>query len=176
MEANTWNSAPNTAIAMAEDTGSAAISLFSVDESTHAVQDTVPPAHSLSILDRFTSVTERINLALPPSNITGDPTTVPSILPFFFNYPSSTPWYGFNIQISVDSRFTTWLRDYSVYNGLYITPSLFRGAYESSDIQGDNTYYWRVRPVYTATNIKGAWSLPWRIERNGFVPVLSEVS
>jgi hypothetical protein len=169
---------PNTTIGMAEDTSSASLSLFSVDENSNTVQDTVPSSTSTSILDRFTSVSERLNLAMPPSNASGDPSTFPSVPPFFFNFPSSTRWEGYNFQVALDSRFTTWVRNYTLTaNQPYLAAPIYTEQTKVQDIQGDNTYYWRVRPQYDGpTNIAGAWSQVGRFERQGFVPQNLQVS
>jgi hypothetical protein len=170
---------PNTAIGMGEDTNSASLSLFSVDQNTKNIQDSVPSSTSTSVLDRFTSVSEHLNLAMPPSNASGDPSTYSSVLPFFFNYPSSTPWEGFNIQVALDARFTTPTRNYVLTANIpYLSPPIYTEQTKVQDIQGDNTYYWRVRPqyYYTSTNIAGSWSQVASFERQGFVPQNLHVS
>jgi hypothetical protein len=169
---------PNTAIGMGEETNSVSLSLFSVDQSTNNIQDSVPSSTSTTILDRFASVSERLNLNTPPTNASGDPTTYASVLPFFFDYPSSTPWEGFNLQIALDERFTTPTRNYILTaNAPYYAPPIYTEHTKVQDVQGDNTYYWRVRPQYYAsTNIAGSWSQVARFERQGFVPQNLQVS
>jgi hypothetical protein len=169
---------PNTGIGMGEDTNSVALSLFSVDQSTKNIQDSVPSSSSTSILDRFTSVSERLNLAMPPNNISGDPSTFSSVLPFFFNFPSSTPWEGFNLQIALDARFTTPVRDYILTSNIpYLASPIYTEHTKVQDLQGDNTYYWRVRPQYNAPfDISGSWSQVGRFDRQGFVPQNLHVS
>ena len=161
---------PNTAIGMAEETSSAAISLFSVNENDKNVQDTVPASTSNTVLDRFTSVSERMNLSMPPTNASGDPITFAAVPPFFFNYPIKTLWRGYNIQISLDPRFTTIRRNFASTSNAYYAPPMYTEDSRVQDIQGDNTYYWRIRPEYSPSNIFGAWSQAGRFERSGFIP------
>lgn len=171
---------PNTAIGMQDTTSSAAISLFSAHGAGGHAQDTVPtdpnvpyatPDYSgaTTTLSRFSSVSERLNLTLPPSNITGDPRQLPSVLPFFWQLPVDVPaWLGYNLQVHKDPQFTSLVWDYAVIGSTLIPPDL---TYNSGDLQGDNTYYWRVRPIYNATGTpRGAWSQPSAFDRQGFVP------
>jgi uncharacterized repeat protein (TIGR01451 family) len=174
---------PNTAIGMEETTGSAAISLFSVPAVGGHAQDTVPsdpnvayPAPDfgpgVTTLSRFASVSERLTPVMPPNNATGDPTVLPTVKPFFWHLPVWVfwkTWYGFNFQAAVDPQFTSVVWDFTEWftGPTRATPSHTHDA----DLEGDNTYYWRVRPVYEQTaNARGAWSQPWRFERQGFVP------
>jgi hypothetical protein len=161
---------PFTAIGMGPTTGSAALALFSADTASQAVLDTVPTSTSLSVLDRFASLSERLSLAMPPTNNTGDPSLFPSVLPFFWHWPPVVPWEGYKLEISRDPLFTT--RDYE-YTLTATSPYLASGLHTTLvDVIGDNTYYWRVQPQYyhPSINIKGAWSLAGRFERRGFVP------
>lgn len=167
---------PDTQIGMGDETGSASLSLFSVDKSSGQVQDTVPQV-GLSVLDRFTLVSGRLTLITPANNITGDPTIFPSVPPFEFQLPVDVPWFGYNIQIGTDPLLTNWLYDVIVYNSSSIFPDYVHPA----DLQGDNTYYWRVRPLYyhdPVPNhfIRGAWSNVGRFEREGFKPTNMQVS
>jgi hypothetical protein len=169
---------------MQDTTGSATVVLFSALAAGGHAQDTVPsdPNVAYTITDttpitttlsRFTSVSERLVLATPPSNATGDPTTFPSLPPFFYHFPVDDTWYGYQFQAAIDQQFTTVIRDYTLYatspSASPLVPPAY--TYNDKDFIGDNTYYWRVRPVYTKTaSISGAWSLPGRFERQGFVP------
>ncbi|MCL5264625.1 MAG: hypothetical protein M1343_05450 [Chloroflexi bacterium] len=165
---------PNTVIGTQQDTGSVAVALFSALPSSGPAQDTVPDSGNLATtLTRFTSASDRMNLAIPPSNATGDPTTFPSALPFFWHWPVDTFWYGYEYQIATDSGFTELARPAHIVK--FPLPSLAPPAYTitpfNTDIIGDSIYYWRVRPVYDSTgNEGGAWSQPGRFERQGFVP------
>lgn len=167
---------PNTAIGMGEETSSISLSLFSIDLSDHTAQDCVPSSTNLSLLERFASVSERPNLGTPPNKGDTDPTTYPAVPPFFFEHPINTPWEGYTIQIALDQRFTTEKRLYQLTtsgNTPYLAPPFYTEHTKTQDIDGDNTYYWRVRPQYSVTPdsiIAGAWSQPKRFERQGFVP------
>ncbi len=168
---------PDTAIGMEEETGSASVLLFSALDSGGHAQDSVPSdpdvdydtpdsGSETTTLSRFTSVSERVNLAMPPSNATGDPTLFPSVPPLFVHKPVDVPWNGYNLEVALDEEFTSPLLGYTVWPSPFIPPAYTH--YE--DFDGDNTYYWRVRPVYVAASlIKGAWSQPGRFERLGFV-------
>ncbi len=161
---------PRAEIGMGEKTGSMALSLFSMDEASGTIKDTVPASTNLSTLDRFASVSERLNIANPPTNAGGDPLTYPSILPFFFHYPHNTIWSGFTLQVSVDEQFNTVLRDYKAVLGPPYRVSPFSTEHTKvQDVAGDNTYFWRVRNQYYP-NIGGAWSQSNRFERKGFLP------
>jgi hypothetical protein len=108
---------------------------------------------------------------MPPSNASDDPTTFSSVPPFFFNHPLNTPWEGYNIQFSVDPRFTSLVDNFAVVNLLYYAPPQYTVSPIVDDLEGDNTYYWRVRPQYYASiNIAGSWSQAGRFEREGFDP------
>jgi hypothetical protein len=171
---------PNTAIGMQEATGSAAVSLFTVAAGGGHAQDTVPsdpnvaylfPDHGAGIttLSRFTSVSGRVALVLPPTAAAGDPTAFPTIWPFAFHAPPGAPWYGYNLQVALDARFTSPVLDYTLrYNLPGYAPDFYT---HNKDLNGDNTYYWRVRPVYDASgNWRGAWSEASAFERTGFQP------
>jgi hypothetical protein len=163
---------PNIGIGMEEKTGSMAISMFSVNESTGLVQDTVPGGDH-GTLNRFASVTERLMLVAPATNASGDPTLFPSALPFFWHWPPATHWEGYRIEVALDPQFTTAVYTLELItrdpNPPYLAGGLHTPAY---DFNGDNTYYWRVRPQYWKPYITlgGAWSLPMRFERKGFAP------
>lgn len=170
---------PSTAIGMQGDTGSAAISLFSVSPSgTGAAKDTVPSHPGVGetgTLSRFTSVSERMMPALPQSNATGDPTDFPTVMPFFWHWPIDTPWEGFHLQVARDQAFTWIVGEFTLTASAPYLPlptyTYSDNSKNGLDLPSDNTYYWRVRPVYYATlDPRGAWSQPWRFERRGFVP------
>jgi len=158
---------PNTAIGMEDRTGSAAVSLFSVRTSDDNVQDSVPSDPSTTTLSRFASVSERLNLALPPNDATGDPTVFPSVQPFFWHKPVDASWGGYRLEVALDEEFTSWIRQYTVSGHPSVPPHYVDHTYR--DLNGDNTYYWRVRPVYYTSGHLGAWSQPARFERRGFV-------
>jgi hypothetical protein len=157
---------PNIGIGMEEKTGSQSISLFSLNETTNKAVDTVPGGDA-NTLNRFASVSERLMLISPPTDETGDPTTFPTVLPFFWHWQPVTNWEGYRIEVAFDQLFTTpvYTLQLTASNPHHAAP-LHTPEY---DLNGDNTYYWRVRPQYFApSNIGGAWSLPMRFERKGF--------
>ena len=76
---------PEGSIGMEQKTRSASIMLFSVNRDTNLVDDLVssdPNVRGSALLGRFSSVSEHMNLIFPPSTITGDPHTIPSMLPY----------------------------------------------------------------------------------------------
>jgi len=171
---------PNTAIGMQEATGSAALVLFTARSDGGHAQDTVPsdpavayawpdPDATTTILGRFTSVSGRMTPVWPPSAAAGDPTAFPTVLPFAFYPPPDAAWYGYQLQAAVDPRFTTLAFDTTQRPNLNgFAPGFYT---HSKDINGDNTYYWRVRPVYDASgNQRGPWSEAPAFERSGFTP------
>jgi hypothetical protein len=174
----------NGTIGMSQVTGSASVMLFSVD-STGVVKDSVPSDPSVSDpipqLSRFSSVSERMNLISPPSSVTGDPSIIPSILPFFWDWPTgsydATPFAGFRIEVHKDPAYTS-LAAYSLnidcmYNDKYLS---WNNATLLDDIDGDNIYFWRVQPRYKLDGcipwvypeIFGAWTGGWSFRRLGF--------
>ena len=153
---------PNTAIGYNENRGSYSLALI----STPTIADSVPvdslpdlPEFSTNLLlSRFASVTEHIGLLMPPSNLSGDPTTHPSLLPFFYNYAVGAPWSGGNLEAATDpafteNNFTSQIK--STAN--WYAPSVFTVL---QDFYGDNSYYWRVQSCYRAPNCPslGSWS------------------
>lgn len=158
---------PNTAIGMQDTTNSAAISLFSVDSESNArAQDSAPSDPDVdggagATLSRFASVSERLNLATPPTDVTGDPTTFPSMPPLFWHLPVDTQCNGYNLVMAVDEEFTTPAVNYSDNS---VIPAIYT---RDNDVWGDNTYYWRVRPRWSGSS--GAWSQAGRFERSGFM-------
>jgi hypothetical protein len=104
---------------MEETTGSASAMLFSLRADGGHAQDTVPadPAVAYAVpdtggatttLSRFTSVSERLTPAWPPTDASGDPTTWPGIGPYAWHLPVEvawTYWYASRSLIfSVQSR------------------------------------------------------------------------
>jgi hypothetical protein len=164
---------PNTAIGYQDTTGSYAISLFSLPASSGQPRDSVPSDATVpgsGPISRFANVTERMNLVAPPNDAGVDPTTYPSILPFFWDYPILAPWSGAYMKAYLDPLFTTEVATYTMTStgAYYATTS---HAWDD-DFNGDNTYYWRVQPRYRnlTTLYSGAWTQGWRFERQGFIP------
>jgi hypothetical protein len=162
---------PNTAIGMEAVTGSAVVSLFSVNTSTGQVQDSVPSGNH-TLLNRFASVSEKMSPAQPLTNISGDPSTYPSVLPFFWHWPNAAHWAAYRVEVARDPAFTTVNYSYTLTSSVaYLAAPLNTPLW---DLIGDNTYYWRVRPQYLSSG--GAWSEPVRFERKGFVPQDPKIS
>ncbi len=165
---------PNTAIGMDEETGSAAVTLFTVPVGGGQPQDTVPSDPNIpggTTISRFTHTSEHVILAAPPTNIGGDPRRYPSVIPFIWHPPIDTDWNGiawngFHIQVATDVQFTNIIEDYTVSG----KPLVSFQYTDNEDLQGDNTYYWRARPVYGNPDPRGSWSQPFRFDREGFVP------
>ena len=165
---------PNTAINYQDTTGSYAVSLFSLPAGSGQPKDSVPSDSSVpgaGPISRFANVTERMNLLMPPNDAGVDPSTYPSILPFFWDWPVLAPWSGAIMKAYLDPLFTTQAATYTLTSD---------GAYYAStshawgdDFVGDNTYYWRIQPRYRdggCVLCLGAWSQGWRFERQGFIP------
>jgi len=155
-------------------TGSYAISLFSLQAGGGAPQDSVPSDPNVpgsGILSRFSNVTERMNIVMPPNNAGVDPSVFSSIQPFFWDWPILTPYSGGVMKAYLDSGLTNIKATYS-----YQTDHDYwaNTSYAwNNDFVGDNTYYWRIQPDYNPSKTiqtLGAWSQAWRIERQGFVP------
>ncbi len=171
---------PNTVIGMEGRTSSAAVSLFSARTAGGHAQDTVPSdpdvAYSAvdtsadtTVLSRFASVSDRLALIAPPNLAATESTADPSVLPLFWHPPVGVEWYGFQVYVSTDPEFTSMVLDYTYRTNVAgRDPCVF--AYDE-DLNGDNTYYWRVRPIYNDGGDKrGAWSEGSVFEREGFVP------
>ncbi len=164
---------PSTAIGMEAETGSAAVSLFSIDEPGGLIQDIVPSGDT-AVLDRFAGVSERMTPAWPLTNESGRTEVFHSAPPFQWHYPPVVPWEGYKFEVAMDEKFTS-----IVYSLEVVTrdpnPPYLAAAFHTPplDFTGDNTYYWRVRPQYWLPGnnlVSGAWSEPRRFERLAFVP------
>jgi len=184
---------PNSAILMQDNTGSFAMSLFSIaNATTNKPVDSVPSspeAATTGLISRFASISDRINLVFPPNAVAGDPTVFPSVPPFFYDYPTgylhsltgplTNPWAGARMEAHRDSDYTSLAMEYNLAStGAYYAPTSFAWAY---DFQGDNTYYWRMKSRYlTPTEYFGVWTqgsyrddpvdTRWHFVRWGFVP------
>ncbi len=164
---------PNTAIGYQDTTGSYAISLLSLPAVGGQPQDAVPsdPDFSTSgVVSRFSNVTERMNLVMPPNDAGVDPSTFSSVQPFFWDWPVLSPWAGAIMKPYLDPQFTTEAGTYTLNSD---TPYYAQTSHAwDKDFTGDNTYYWRIRPQYRVDGVYyfGAWSQGWRFERKGFIP------
>jgi hypothetical protein len=167
---------PNGAIGMSDVTGSASVILFSVDPVSGQVKDSVPSdqqAPGSGHLSRFSAVSNHLNLVFPPNTTGGDPTTTPSVFPFFWDWPigsnPSDPWAGAVLEVHLDPKYT---------NRVAYAPMISSNAYFGpgrialgDDIVGDNTYYWRIRSRYKLTGEPeafGVWTGGWSFSREGF--------
>lgn len=168
---------PNGAIGMNQYSSSASVVLFSVNTSTGLVQDSVPSNPAIpgnGLLSHFSAVSERMNLVYPPLTETGDPTSVPSIPPFYWDWPTgsngATPFAGSILQVDIDPNYS------SPYKATFQISSNTSYLSENNvtlltDIVGDNTYYWRVQPRYFTEGhpeIFGAWAGSSSFTRYGF--------
>jgi hypothetical protein len=165
---------PNTAIGMNDETGSYAISVFSLQSGGGLPQDTVPSdpnAHISGNISRFSNVSERMNLRYPFNDDAIDPTTFSSLSPFFWDNLVRAPYAGGNSRAYLDPLFTNSIANVDITsNTPYFGPSSYTWLNDFS--QGDNTYYWRIKPRYrvSSTAYFGTWSQGARFERQGFVP------
>ncbi|MBI5933758.1 MAG: DNRLRE domain-containing protein [Chloroflexi bacterium] len=168
---------PNTLIGHQDTTGSYAVSLLSVPYCASAPctgqpQDSVPAdpnAPNGTEISRFSNVSERINLVMPPTTAGGaDPSKIPSVLPFLWDWPIRAPYSGSYSKAYTDATFTTQVATYTLTTN---TPYWARTYHAwGEDLVGDNTYYWRVQPRYRIGNdmYVGAWSQGWSFKREGF--------
>jgi hypothetical protein len=153
-----------------DTTGSFTASLLSLSDNDGASpEDSVPSDPNVpgaGPISRFANVTERLNLVAPPNNGGVDPYTYPSVQPFFWDRPAFAPVFGSNMQISVDEKFSSVIRNSNQGAGiLNLVPS---SEAPLNDIIGDNSYYWRVQPAYNGH--LGVWSQGSRFERKGLIP------
>jgi hypothetical protein len=73
------------------------------------------------------------------------------------------------MEAYLDPEYTTRIAEYNLVS----TDAYYASTYHpwSEDFDGDNSYYWRVRPRYLdSAEYKGSWSQGWRFERQGFIP------
>lgn len=168
---------PNNAIGMEQETSSMCLELFSVDATSGLLQDSVPSDPAVpgnGELSHFSAVSERMNLIYPPSMAAGEPWTMPSVLPFFWDWPSgkngATPFAGSVIQVDLDQAFSAPLEiDLKISSkSSYLSENHVALV---NDIVGDNRYYWRIQPRYWKpgfSEVLGAWSEGWSFAREGF--------
>ncbi len=166
----------NASIGMQETTGSASVMLVSVDRNSGIVYDSVPSDPNVpgSIeLSRFSAVSDRMNLIFPPNTVTGDPTTIPSMLPFYWDWPTgsfpSNPFAGSVFEVHLDPTYTNRKAILEIKSDA----NHFSQNNSSlvNDVVGDNIYYWRVRPRYWINGYQeafGTWSGGWSFRRRGF--------
>ena len=164
----------NGTIGMSQVTSSASVMLFSVN-SAGVVQDSVPSdpqAPGSGQLSRFSAVSERMNLISPPNTVSGDSRTIPSVLPFFWDWPTgsdpSSPWAGSLLEVHLDPSYTNLVAEFHINSS---NPYFGENnVVILDDIVGDNIYYWRVQPRYMVIGddpIMGAWTGGWSFRRFG---------
>jgi hypothetical protein len=170
---------PSTVIGMDQDTSSASVILFSVNQTDGILQDTVPSDPDIpgnATLNYFSAVSDHLNLVYPPNTATGDTFTTPSILPFFWDWPSgsngSTPFAGSILEVDVDEDYSP---PHEATYQFTSNTSYFSNnqAAPTSDIIGDRIYYWRIRSRYMYPGFPegfGAWTKGWSFRRLGFKP------
>jgi hypothetical protein len=164
---------PNTAIGYQDTTGSYTAALFSLPASSGQPQDSVPSNSNVpgtGAISRFSNVTERMNLSMPPNDAGVDPSTYSSVQPFFWDWPVLAPWSGAIMQAHLDPAFTSKQAEYILTSDTAYFAQTSH-AWEK-DFTGDNTYYWRIQPRYRVGGdlYLGVWSQGWRFERKGFIP------
>jgi hypothetical protein len=166
----------NGTIGMSQITSSASLMLFSVNTDIGVLEDSVPSDAEVpgnAQLSHFSAVSENMCLVTPPNSASGDPTTFPSILPFYWDWPTgsdpSTPFAGSKLEVHLDPSYTNLVAEFHINS----TDSYFgeNNVTFLDDIIGDNIYYWRVQPRYWISgydSIYGAWTGGWSFRRLGF--------
>jgi len=175
---------PNTAIGMSQNNSSISVILFSVDNSTGLLQDSVPSDSTVpgdSYLSHFSAVSEHMNLISPPNSSSGDPTANPSIMLFYWDWPTgsnpSTPFSGIKLEVYDDPGYNNHVAEFNLdssdpYFGENHVVLL-------DDINGDDTYYWRVQPRYWYPGISpafGSWTGRWSFRRLGLTAKNLQIS
>ena len=169
---------PNEAINMNQVTSSASVMLFSINADLNTVEDSVPSDPSVpgvGLITRFSAVSGRMTLVAPPSTASGDPSTISSLLPFYWDWPTgsdpSTPWAGSVLEVYLDEDYTTPVDDFTIKsNAAYFGENNVTFLW---DLTGDNIYYWRVQPRYSLPahdDFYGPWTGGWSFRRFGFTP------
>ncbi|MBN2147679.1 MAG: hypothetical protein JW726_09840 [Anaerolineales bacterium] len=168
---------PAGAIGMSEETGSISLALLSVDAGG-AARDSVPSdphAPGSGLISRFTAITERINLIYPPNTSASSLSVIP---PFYWDYPSGkniydpdsqppNPWAGVTLEVYRSPDHSNLAASLALNSNLpyYAMPS----GTLVNDLEGNQTYYWRVRPHYASNGISyGAWSNSYAFQRTGW--------
>jgi len=166
---------PYTAIGMSLEASSASVMLFSVNLAG-VVQDSVPDdpeVPGVAQLSHFSAVSDHMNLIFPPNTVSGDPTTIPSFLPFYWDWPTGsnglTPFAGSVLEVHLDPEYTNLVAEFHINS----SDSYFGENNVSflKDIIGDNIYYWRVQPRYMFpgfTPTYGSWTGGMSFRRLGF--------
>lgn len=166
-------SLPSTTVGHQDSTGSYAISLVSLPASSGQPQDSVPSDPNVpggGTITRFANVTERTNLLTPLDDTNATTTLYSSLPPFFSDWPILAPWSGFHAKVYLDPLFTSEVATYTMTASVAYFGDSTRVW--PDDLDGDNTYYWRIQPRYRVggTLYNGVWSQGWRVERKGLIP------
>ena len=167
----------STAIGDIAKGGSYSISLMSFATTGGTPQDSVPSDSSIpgsSTVSRFSSVTEKLTLAAPFNNLGGGSHIYSSVQPYFWYWSNQAPWAGEQIEVALDQGFTSDIANYRQDSNTSYWAAASQFA--KDDMLGDDTYYWRVRPLYNPVHTAGVWSEPFRFERLGFIPENLQVS
>jgi len=182
----------NGAIGMDETTGSFVMSVFSVDPTTGTLYDSVPSDPNVpgsGELSRFAGTSDHVNLISPPNTVSGDPSVIPSILPFSWDngtgnisstveFPGN-PSAGFIFQVALDEKYDPIELEIPGTSNLgHFSPPHVTAL---NDIEStDNVYYWQVKPRYLSGSgipiIFGAYTGGWSFEREGFAPQNLQIS
>ena len=173
---------PDLAIVAQGHPDSLAVMILSAS-STGVLQDSVPSDPNIpgsGVLSRFSSASDRMNPVYPPNGVNGDAGRSAIVGPLYWDWPTGadpsggdpappTPYAGAQIQIALDAQFLIIVSDVlQVSNARYIGSPIHTSP---TDLSGDGTYYWRVRPRYLDRGeYFGAWSLPWIFTRSGYAP------
>ena len=167
---------PSEAIGHQENTGSYAITLVSLPPGGSGTpQDSVPSDPNVpggGAISRFANVTERMNILWPPNTRGSDPTTYSSFQPFSWDPPVNSPWSGGTLKLYLDEKFTS---PAETYISTTTNASNYGHIFHAwgRDVVGDNTYFWRVQPLYYKGNNShagGIASQSSKMVRVGFVP------
>jgi hypothetical protein len=179
---------PSTNIGMTEFTGSMSLILLSINITNGEIQDSTPTdryAPGSGELTQFSSVSERLNLVTPPNNNGDiDPSTIPSMFPFLWDWPvgsdptggaepppyPATPYTGGKFEVHLDAAYSNMVAESHFESNAYYFAIPHTTVYD--DLEGDTIYYWRVQPRYMLGSFErfGAWTNGWSFRREGFVP------
>ncbi len=150
--------------------GSLSVAVYTANDSGTLI-DTLPTDDG-GELDSFVTIAEVPMLMTPPTNISGDPTTYPT-LPILRWHPQvDTYEYRYNLQIARDPAFSSLAHSRTgIVTSAYLVPD--------NDLDGDNTYFWRLQLAHRQGGVNSASQynpIPWRFERKGWLVPNLQVS
>jgi hypothetical protein len=152
--------------------GTVAVQVVALD-GEGSISDTLPSSRADS-LDGFVSVSEEIMPIAPFTNLSGD-TTSHAHIPVMRWHPHVDaeihPTAKYDIQIARDPEFSTIVKQETNFRSDGYTV-------EASDLDSDNTYYWRARVKHIDGSARPAGpynSHPWRFDRRGLIPQAPQV-